>query len=404
MVIAIAASFALAPAGADVGMANADSDVDSATEVVETKFAMKVYSKPSWAELYTRGRVEGKARFEVLEHAKGKGCKGGWLRIGPEAWICSVYTKETTKAPTTSVEPQIPEGELLPDEYVMGKKATAYESLSDAVKKKDGTKIKLAGFVRGRKQTKGGKRYMKTAAGWVATSQLQKVKPSNFKGLELKPGDEDKRLAFIKTASASVYDAKGKRIEKGVYTRQDFLGEVGEAVKIKRKYYYEIEEGRYLWAGTVTVVNFAEPPDDVDVDAGERWIDINLKKQTLIAYEGAQPIRVTLVSTAGSKWTNPGEWRIQNKRPTARLQSLPNRMNTFDLETPWMMTLIGYIAMHGTYWHDEFGIEKSHGCVNMSPLDARWVWEFTEPTLPAGWLRIDSTDAHPGTMVRIRSK
>lgn len=404
MAIGIAASLALAPAGADVGGPYADSDGDSAADVVKTKFAMKVFSRPRWADMYTRGKVGGKARFRVLERATGKGCKSDWLRIGPEAWICSAYTRPSTKTPTTTVEPRIAEGELLPDEYYVGKKATAYESLSDAVARKNGTEIKLAGFVRGRKQTKGGRRYMKTTAGWIRTSELRKVKASSFHGLELEPGDENKRLAFIKTASASVFDAKGKRIEKGTYSRQDFLGEVAKAVKLGRKYYYEVGEGRYVWAGTVTVVDFAEPPKDVDVDTGERWIDINLDKQTLIAYEGAQPIRVTLVSTADSKWTNPGEWRIQNKRPTARLESLPNRTNTFDLETPWMMSLIGYIAMHGTYWHDEFGTENSHGCVNMSPLDARWVWEFTEPTLPPGWLRIDSTDAHPGTMVRIRRK
>jgi hypothetical protein len=42
-------------------------------------------------------------------------------------------------------------------------------------------------------------------------------------------------------------------------------------------------------------------------------------------------------------------------------------------------------AFHAAYWHDAFGAPKSHGCVNLSPIDARWLFHFTEPPVPRGW-------------------
>jgi lipoprotein-anchoring transpeptidase ErfK/SrfK len=44
----------------------------------------------------------------------------------------------------------------------------------------------------------------------------------------------------------------------------------------------------------------------------------------------------------------------------------------------------GY-ALHAAYWHDQFGQPKSHGCINLAPLDARWLFFFTKPDLPLGW-------------------
>jgi lipoprotein-anchoring transpeptidase ErfK/SrfK len=41
----------------------------------------------------------------------------------------------------------------------------------------------------------------------------------------------------------------------------------------------------------------------------------------------------------------------------------------------------GGVAIHSTYWHNYFGIPRSHGCVNCAPDDAKWVWRWTVPTV-----------------------
>jgi hypothetical protein len=47
--------------------------------------------------------------------------------------------------------------------------------------------------------------------------------------------------------------------------------------------------------------------------------------------------------------------------------------------------LVGPYALHGAYWHDNWGNPQSGGCINLSPIDAKWLFDFTEPKLPPGW-------------------
>ena len=58
--------------------------------------------------------------------------------------------------------------------------------------------------------------------------------------------------------------------------------------------------------------------------------------------------------------------------------------------------------MHAAYWHGQYGKPRSHGCINLSPRDAKWIWDFAEPKLPPGWTRIEETSLRPGTVIRVR--
>jgi lipoprotein-anchoring transpeptidase ErfK/SrfK len=54
-------------------------------------------------------------------------------------------------------------------------------------------------------------------------------------------------------------------------------------------------------------------------------------------------------------------------------------------EVPWVQYFSEGYALHGAYWHDAFGQPRSHGCINLSPKDARWLFHFTNPGLPQQW-------------------
>jgi hypothetical protein len=71
---------------------------------------------------------------------------------------------------------------------------------------------------------------------------------------------------------------------------------------------------------------------------------------------------------------------------------------------PWSLFFWKGQALHGTYWHDQFGYPRSHGCVNLSPRDARFLFEWTWPELPDGWIYRWSGDQFPGLLLRIRRK
>jgi hypothetical protein len=72
-------------------------------------------------------------------------------------------------------------------------------------------------------------------------------------------------------------------------------------------------------------------------------------------------------------------------------------------DVPWIQYFASGYALHGAYWHDVFGSPRSHGCVNLSPIDARLVFMWTDPPLPSGWHGINvGADMGQGTAVVIR--
>jgi hypothetical protein len=72
-------------------------------------------------------------------------------------------------------------------------------------------------------------------------------------------------------------------------------------------------------------------------------------------------------------------------------------------DVPWIQYFAAGYALHGAYWHDVFGTARSHGCVNLAPIDARFVFMWTDPPVPAGWHGINvGNDMGEGTAVEIR--
>ncbi len=114
-------------------------------------------------------------------------------------------------------------------------------------------------------------------------------------------------------------------------------------------------------------------PQTVHAPTGEKWIDVNVTTQTLSAYEGDKLIFTTKVSTGIRRYpTVLGTFRIRTKLRAQTMVGpgyyLPN--------VPYVMYFYQGYAIHGTYWHNDFGRPRSHGCVNMSIADAKWLYEW----------------------------
>jgi lipoprotein-anchoring transpeptidase ErfK/SrfK len=71
-------------------------------------------------------------------------------------------------------------------------------------------------------------------------------------------------------------------------------------------------------------------------------------------------------------------------------------------DVPYVQFFNGSVALHGTYWHRDFGHMRSHGCVNLAIPDARWLFAFTEPHLLSGWVATYPTPLDDATVVRVR--
>ncbi|MBN1611343.1 MAG: L,D-transpeptidase [Polyangiaceae bacterium] len=143
---------------------------------------------------------------------------------------------------------------------------------------------------------------------------------------------------------------------------------------------------------------------------GVRWIDISIQNQTLVLWEGVQPVYATLVSTGRGGLGEPGKtlstptgmYRIYQKHVTTTMDSSAAD-SEFELrDVPWVMYFKGGYALHGAYWHDDFGKVRSHGCVNMSPIDARYAFFWSLPQVPEHWHAAFSGDSfEEGTLVYI---
>ncbi len=133
-----------------------------------------------------------------------------------------------------------------------------------------------------------------------------------------------------------------------------------------------------------------------------KWIHIRVSTRTLTLYENARPVFTTLVSP-GKQWGTPfGRFFVESKHHVTTMTTEQGEPKKFWVaDVPWTLYFERPFAIHGAYWHEDFGEEKSGGCVNLSPIDAERVFGWAEPPLPDGW---ESAQAYPlggGTFVLI---
>jgi hypothetical protein len=146
----------------------------------------------------------------------------------------------------------------------------------------------------------------------------------------------------------------------------------------------------------------AERP--ADVGDSERWVDVDTSQQILAVLEGDTLIYATLVSTG--LWSTPtpaGTYRITDKAAWGDMRSRPGAAESYHVEAvPWVLHFRSRYAIHGAYWHWGFGHRASHGCINLAPRDAQWLFDALAPELPTGWHTVWATEERPGTLVRVR--
>jgi lipoprotein-anchoring transpeptidase ErfK/SrfK len=125
------------------------------------------------------------------------------------------------------------------------------------------------------------------------------------------------------------------------------------------------------------------------VPVGARWVHVDLEQQILTAYEGERLVFATLVSTGrrdGS--TRTGVFEVRRKITYTQMRG--GGASPYSVEgVPYVLYFDGAVALHGAFWHDGFGQRRSHGCVNLAPADAQFLFDFAPPELPAGWRSVN---------------
>ncbi len=133
----------------------------------------------------------------------------------------------------------------------------------------------------------------------------------------------------------------------------------------------------------------------------EKWIEIDLSDQKLIAHQGNTIFLESLISSGLWGKTPPGEYHIWYKIRATKMEGGNKATNTYYYlpNVPYTMFFNNDIGIHGTYWHQNFGKPMSHGCVNSPTPIAEKLFYWADPVLPEGQWAVRATDANPGTRV-----
>lgn len=382
--------------------------------VIPKRGDVALYTAPG-AGTPRRGSVLGSARLPFFGARQAPGCTGRWLLVGPLAWVCSDVADLSYDDPLRPEPPRTPSG--LPFRYYFAARdgAYGYRALPEVGEGTPDLDLE-PGFgvaIVGERSAPSGERYGLSRSGYyIPLHDLVAARTSAFHGERLDASSAAPLdLGWVLPDRATVLaaprpgPAKGQRVRfevvrvtkrEGAFVRVSAEGATPEA---------------WLRAADVARPTQAPPPAEVGgAQATQRWIDVELASQTLVAYEGTRPVFATLVSTGkgprGSELaTHPGVHRIWVKLLASKMDNLERDdvEKHYSLEdVPWVQFFDKGIALHGVFWHQAFGRVHSHGCVNLAPLDAEFLFGFTGPHLPAGWSAVFPAPIEPGTVVRVR--
>lgn len=149
-----------------------------------------------------------------------------------------------------------------------------------------------------------------------------------------------------------------------------------------------LHESFYVAASDVRLVPAAElAPLSPDVPASMKQIHMDTATQLVTAFEGQNAVLTARCSSGGKGTKTPlGNFLTFHKGSTVHMTNdgAAGAGHGYDLPgVPWVSFFTGTgISFHGTYWHNDYGTPRSHGCVNLLPADAKFIYRWTSPVVP----------------------
>lgn len=397
LIAAASAAIVPTPSRSDVGRTTREH----ARSVEVTSGVSPVRSSPE-GDAALLGTVIGGTRLAFGDEVAGEGCRGVFVALAQGGFACSRHLAYSSLEPNGTPLPRLRSTSLLPHRYVSTRRSgtSAYARPEDhATGVVQETYGRGFAFVSHGRVDHGGVAFERLARRtFVLAADVDRMHPSRFEGIEVTAG-ENLDHGFVLRDTPRLEAPLGRRLDE---LRRRTVVHV-DAIEGEHA---RLRDGGYVALADLRRVTPSTRPAGVGDD--ELWIDVSIDEQTLVAYRGDRPVFATLVSTGADRAgrrTPLGEFRIESKFAEATMDDLgrPNPSEDYLVESvPWVQYFHEGVGFHAAFWHDDFGNRRSHGCVNLSPRDARHLYELTGPVVPAGWSSRYASESEPGTLVRVR--
>jgi hypothetical protein len=320
--------------------------------------------------------------WTALGEAGGRGCPR-WIAVAPRGWLCEDEVTPSVEPPTIEDLPQLRPGQIVPSRF-------------DPREVADPAGVLTSDHVDAAHQ-----RRCEVAPTWHAAKTREREDVSDFAGVRLDcPGAPALPFGWVQRTRGlkqPVIVRAAPKASASVVRRLEPRALVPLSEPLERRGgFVKIGADGWVLASDLHVARAAARP--AGVADSERWFDVDLAEQVLVAMEGDRPAYATLIAGGLKESPTPtGIWRVLIKRTVALMYGADYRVHV-----PWTMYLDDYYAIHSAYWHDRYGLPTSHGCVNLPPIDARVLFHWAGPAVPAGWASVRGDVETPGTLVRIR--
>ncbi|HEY6727929.1 MAG TPA: L,D-transpeptidase [Polyangiaceae bacterium] len=366
-----------------------------------------LFQRPE-ADAPRRGTAALGARLPLFEATLGSGCGGRWLSVGPMAWVCESVVQLSSQPPLAAETRVPPPPDGLPYRYyfVGPNGSLGYRELGSAEQGAPDAELEpefVVAVSEVRQRPAGDPFGLTTHALWLPMRDLSPAQPTAFRGAEPPTATQ----AWVITDAARAFAKPGGRVLPARFARLTRVERL-ERRETRGQVWFRVGQDQWLSDRDLTYATDAPLP--AELRPHERWIDVDLERQVLTAYAGAEPVLTTLISSgrgsgAAENATPTGEHRIWVKLRASDMDNLenPEASRYYAIQSvPWVMYFKQGYGLHGAFWHHDFGRVRSHGCVNLSPLDAHRLFHWTSPRVPAGWTAVFPTDYERGTLVRVR--
>ena len=359
--------------------------------------------KPKVAGIVRRGTV-----LEVGNKVSGSGCKNGtWYEAKPFGYVCTSLgfnVSEKRSAGTYGVPPAKVSNHL-PYQYarVITKRAPRYYRMPSvqeekqarrAMNKKGPAPEVVSSLMEGdyflalaRKETRkeDGAVFYRTVRGrYVREGDVELRDPEPVRGEELGRGGWRLPLAFVYGEDRELLQLKGDQV-RAAGTAKKHSRFVVEEELFQDGVNYVVGTPGAVRRDEVRVARGTKRPSSVPAKA--KWIHVDLSEQTLVAYEGDEAVYATVISSGKEGYEPPtGLFQVQQKYISTTMNATDPIDGFYEVEeVPWTLYYHGGYALHGAYWHTDFGKVRSHGCTNIAPVDARWIYYWSDPAVPPAW-------------------